>query len=78
MQKYITRDKIADFVEKMWDAGIRCDLKPDQSSISLWSRDLEKVEYVDVVSKRTYDSLVDEVINSLGEKYDPSHITNVQ
>lgn len=78
MQKYITRDKIADFVEKMWDAGIRCDLKPDQSSITLWSRDLEKVEYVDVVSKRTYDSLVDEVINSLGEKYDPSHITNVQ
>ena len=78
MQKYITRDKIADFVAKMWDAGIRCDLKPDQSSISLWSRDLEKVEYVDVVSKRTYDSLVDEVINSLGEKYDPSHITNVQ
>lgn len=58
MQKYITRDKLTDFVEKMWDAGIRCDLKPEQSAISLWSKDLDKVEYVDVVSELSYDEMI--------------------
>lgn len=73
MQKYITKDKLADFVEKMWDAGIRCDLKPDQSSITLWSKDLDKAEYVDVVDKRTYDNLVNEVKCSLLRPHDPGN-----
>lgn len=73
MQKYITKDKLADFVEKMWDAGIKCDLKPYQSSITLWSKDLDKVEYVDVVDKRTYDNLVNEVKCSLLRPHDPGN-----
>lgn len=73
MQNYITKDKLADFVEKMWDSGIRCDLKPDQSSITLWSKDLDKVEYVDVVDKRTYDNLVNEVKCSLLRPHDPGN-----
>lgn len=74
MQNYITKDKLADFVEKMWDAGIKCDLKPDRSSITLWSKDLDKVEYVDVVDKRTYDNLVNEVKCSLLRPHDPGNI----
>lgn len=58
MQNFISRDQLADFLERMWDAGIRCDLKPGQSSISLWSEDLSKVEYVDVVSQRSYDEMI--------------------
>lgn len=73
MQNYITKDKLADFVEKMWDAGIRCDLKPDQSYITLWSKDLDKAEYVDVVDKRTYDNLVNEVKCSLLRPHDPGN-----
>lgn len=73
MQNYITKDKLADFVEKMWDSGIRCDLKPDQSSITLWSKDLDKAEYVDVVDKRTYDNLVNEVKCSLLRPHDPGN-----
>lgn len=73
MQNYITKDKLADFVEKMWDADIRCDLKPDQSTITLWSKDLDKVEYVDVVDKRTYDNLVNEVKCSLLRPHDPGN-----
>ena len=73
MQKYITKDKLADFVEKMWDAGIKCDLNPDQSSITLWSKDFDKVEYVDVVDKRTYDNLVNEVKCSLLRPHDPGN-----
>lgn len=74
MQKYITKDKLADFVEKMWDAGIRCDLKPNLSSITLWSKDLDKVEYVDVVDKRSYDNLINEVKCSLLRPHDPGNI----
>ena len=73
MQNYITKDKLADFVEKMWDAGIKCDLKPDRFSITLWSKDLDKVEYVDVVDKRTYDNLVNEVKCSLLRPHDPGN-----
>ena len=78
MTKYITRDKLADFVEKMWDAGIRVDLKPDQSSISLWSTDLDKIEHVDVVDKRSYDNLINEVKCSLLRPYDPGHTINAE
>ena len=63
--KYITRDKLADFIEKMWESGIRCDLDPYGSQIKVWSRDLYKVEYVDVFDKRTYDSLVSDIKSSL-------------
>lgn len=73
MQKYITKDKLADFVEKMWDAGIRCDLKPDQYSIALWSKDLDKVEYVDVADKRSYENLINEVKCSLLRPHDPGN-----
>ena len=65
MTKYITRDKLADFVEKMWDAGIRFETKPENSTITLWSRDLNKIEYVDVVDKKTYESLINEIKDSL-------------
>lgn len=78
MQKYITRDKLADFVEKMWDAGIKVDLKPKNSTMTLWSEDLDKVEYVDVVDKRTYDSLVNEVKCSLLRPHDPGHTMNME
>lgn len=65
MEKFITKDKLADFITKMWDAGIRCDLKPGQSSISLWSEDLSKVEYVDVVNQRSYDETIRSIQCSL-------------
>lgn len=78
MTKYITRDKLADFVEKMWDAGIKVDLKPKESMMTLWSEDLDKVEYVDVVDKRTYDSLVNEVKSSLLRPHDPGNIMNTE
>lgn len=78
MTKYITRDKLADFVEKMWDAGIKVDLKPKYSTMTLWSEDLGKVEYVDVIDKSTYDSLVNEVKRSLLQPHDPGNTMNME
>lgn len=79
MQKYITKNMLADFVEQMWDAGIKCDIKPDRHEIVLWSNDLDKMERIDVIDETAYDSLVEEMKSSLGEKLDPSsHTTNVQ
>lgn len=76
MEKYVTRDKLTDFVEKMWDAGIRVDLKPKDSSMALWSEDLDKCEYVDVVDKRTYDGLVNWAKCSLLRPHDSDHTMN--
>ena len=78
MTKYITRDMLADFVEKMWDAGIKVDLKPSVSSMTLWSEDLEKMEHVDVVDKRSYESLINEVKCSLLRPHDPGHTINAE
>lgn len=78
MTKYITRDKLADFVEKMWDAGIKVDLKPSISSMTLWSKDLEKMELVDVVDKRSYESLINEVKCSLLSPHDPGNTMNTE
>ena len=76
--KYITRDKLADFVEKMWDAGIRVELKPSISSITLWSENLEKMEHVDVVGRRSYENLINEVKCSLLPPHDPGHTMNTE
>ena len=78
MTKYITRDKLADFVEKMWDAGIKVDLKPSISSMTLWSEDLDKMEHVDVVDKRSYENLINEVKCSLLSPYDPGNTMNTE
>jgi hypothetical protein len=58
MEKFITKDKLADFITKMWDAGIKCDLKPDQSEVTLWSIDFGKMEHVKVVSEQSYSELI--------------------
>ena len=78
MTKYITRDKLADFVEKMWDAGIKVDLKPSISSMTLWSEDLEKMDHVDVVDKRSYENLIHEVKCSLLSPHDPGNTMNME
>jgi hypothetical protein len=78
MVKYITRDKLADFVEKMWDAGIRVDLKPSISSMTLWSENIEKMEHVDVVDKRSYEGLINEVKCSLLPPHDPGNTMNME
>lgn len=78
MTKYITRDKLADFVEKMWDAGIKVDLKPKDSTITLWSENFEKTEYVDVVDKRPYDNLINEIKSSILRPHDPGNTMNTE
>ena len=65
MENFITKDKLADFITKMWDAGIKCDLNPGQSRISLFSKDFDKVEHVTVVNERAYGELVRSIQCSL-------------
>ena len=61
MNKYITRDKLADFAEKMWDAGMRIELMPKKNLIAVMDSQFH-TEYVDVFSKQSYDSLIDSLI----------------
>ena len=66
MKKYITKDQLADFVIRMWDANIRVDLRPSSNSITLWTDTLGKHTFV-TVGNANYEEIVTDVINELKE-----------
>lgn len=61
MEKYITKDKLADFVTKMWDAGCSVETKPKENRLDVWDKDM-RLTQVKVFDKTTYDSMVSEII----------------
>ena len=65
MEKFITRDDLLSFVETMWDAGLRMDLKPTSNQITVWSDDLNKLTYVSVLSSQTFNDVVNEVFEEV-------------
>ena len=66
MSKYITRDKLTDFVEKMWDAGMRIELTPERNVIAVIDSKYN-TEYVEVFSKQSYDGLIESLIEKKEE-----------
>lgn len=66
MEKYITKEKLADFIMKMWDSNIRVDLRPSDNTITLWSDNLHKHTYV-CVGYANYEDVVADVIKELNE-----------
>lgn len=65
MEKFITRDDLLSFVETMWDAGLRMDLKPTSDQITVWSDDYSKLTYVSVVSSQTFNDVVSQVFEEV-------------
>lgn len=65
MEKFITRDDLLSFVETMWDAGLRMDLKPTSDQITVWSDDYSKLTYVSVVSSQTFNDVVSQVFEDV-------------
>lgn len=68
MERYITRDKLAEFVEKMWDAGIRAEFVPADNIVKCWSQSLITLREVKVFDKTLYADMVDGLISELKEK----------
>lgn len=66
MEKYITREQLADFVMRMWDANIRVDLRPSNNSITLWTDNLGKHAFV-TVGDADYEDVVADIFNELKE-----------
>lgn len=65
MEKFITRDDLLSFVEAMWDAGLRMDLKPTSNQITVWSDDFSKLTYVSVMSSQTFNDVVSQVFEDV-------------
>jgi hypothetical protein len=65
MEKFITRDDLLSFVEAMWDAGLRMDLKPTSNQITVWSDDISKLTYVSVMSSQTFNDVVSQVFEEV-------------
>lgn len=57
MEKYITKDKVADFVMKLWDKGIAVNLEPERKQLVIHKKD-GGYEWVPVYEKASYDELV--------------------
>ena len=65
MEKFISRDDLSSFVESMWMAGLRVDLKPLNNQITVWANDLSRFTYVSVVSSKAFNDLVSQVIEEV-------------
>ena len=65
MKKFITRDRLAEFVEQMWDAGLRVDTRPTENLITVWSDDLSRHTNIDVASSQHFDEVVGQVIEAV-------------
>lgn len=61
MKKYILRERLADFIEKAWDAGVRIELDPENSAITVNSPSYY-AERLEVLDGSKYDDMVSSVI----------------
>jgi hypothetical protein len=66
MEKYITKDKIADFVMKLWEEGIRVDLEPDKKQLCIHLKN-GRYKWLPVYEKASYDELIESFINPTEE-----------
>lgn len=62
MDRYITRDKLTDFISKMWDAGLRTECRPADNEIAVTGKDYKYIGTVRVFDKLTYDGMVEDII----------------
>ena len=67
MEKFITRDRLTEFVEKMWNSGYKLELKPADNSMTVWSENYSKLTYVNVVSDQAFEPVIEEVIAEVKE-----------
>ena len=65
MGKIITRDRLAEFVELMWDAGLKVDLTPSEKAMTVWSGDYSKHTYVSVVEPSDFGNIVGQVVEAV-------------
>lgn len=68
MDRYITRDKLADFISRMWDAGLRTECRPADNEIAVTGKeDYKYIGTVRVFDKLTYDGMVEDIIKEISE-----------
>lgn len=62
MSKYITKDKVLEFISRMWDEGIKVDADPTKQQLTI-HLGLGKYEWIQVFDKNTYNEMVDDIIS---------------
>lgn len=63
---YVTEDRIADFVSRMWAEGIKVSVDPKSSDIVVHKND-GGFEYVRVFKKNSFNELCDAVVSPKNE-----------
>lgn len=61
MEKYITKDKVTDFVMRLWDKGIAVTLEPERKELVIRKKDGGYV-WLPVYEKGSFDEMVASVI----------------
>jgi hypothetical protein len=63
---YVTEDRIADFVSRMWAEGIKVSVDPKSSDIVVHKKD-GGFEYVCVIKKNSFNELCDAIVSPNNE-----------
>lgn len=66
MEKYITKDKVADFVMKLWEEGITVELEPNKKQLCIHLKN-GRYKWLPVYEKASYDELVASFLNPAEE-----------
>ena len=66
MEKYISKERFAEFITKMWDAGIAVDVRPEKNVVELWSGDYKKHVIINV-GIASYEDTVADVLSNFKE-----------
>lgn len=60
---YITEDKIAEFVARMWKEGIKVSVEPDSDQLVIHKKE-GGYEWIRVFRKQSFEDLVNEFISN--------------
>lgn len=66
MEQYISKDRLAEFIARMWDEGIDVDVRPGKKVVELWSGDY-KTHVVINVGITSFEDTVADVISNFKE-----------
>lgn len=72
MGNFIAKERLTDFIERMWEANIAVDIRPDDGYLYLWSKETKKHICIKV-GFAPYDDLVAEVLNEMKGEQNEQH-----
>lgn len=62
MEKYITSDKVGQFVQALWESGKFSNIQVDDMQVSAIKKDGHSYTFIRIVPKNSYERLLKDII----------------